>query len=55
LPKPADLDIYLGEGGLYYRVANANVEIPVAVGADGTEEPEVVVPSPGVPLYSFEG
>ena len=57
LPKPADLDIYLGEGGLYYRLINAAVEVPVAVGAGGGEElePEAVAPAPGVALYAFEG
>jgi len=54
LPKPSDLEIYLGEGGLYYRTASANVEIPVTVGVSGTEETDVVVPSPGVPLYAFD-
>ncbi|MCU1328846.1 MAG: ATPase domain protein [Bryobacterales bacterium] len=55
LPRPSELDIYLGEGGLYYRLVNSNVEIPVAIGADGAEEVEPVAPAPGVALYAFEG
>ncbi|HVY94049.1 MAG TPA: AAA family ATPase, partial [Bryobacteraceae bacterium] len=54
LPKPADLEIYLGETGLYYRVLNqvpAEV-IPAGAGGVAEAEPEATQ-APGVPLFSF--
>src|SRR5438093_4500203 len=45
LPKPADLEIYLGDAGMYYRPI---VETPVGAGVDTVTEPV-----PGTPLFSF--
>jgi ATP-dependent Clp protease ATP-binding subunit ClpC len=50
LPKPAELDIYLGEMGIYYRLANQPEQVPVVA---GDAEPEAPEPGPGVPLYTF--
>jgi ATP-dependent Clp protease ATP-binding subunit ClpC len=49
LPKPSELEVYLGDTGLFYR--QINVEQPEAVTANG--EPEAPAPAPGVPLYTF--
>ena len=55
LPKPSDLEIYLGDTGLYYR--EVAVQVPVAIASDGSvlDEPELLEPvsNPGVLLYSF--
>jgi ATP-dependent Clp protease ATP-binding subunit ClpC len=57
LPKPADLEVYLGDTGLYYRPINlvpAEVKEAIAAGAGGVAEAEPeAVPAPGVPLFSF--
>jgi len=57
LPKPSDLEIYLGETGLYYRqihLVPAEVKEAISAGAGGVAEAEPeVVPAPGVPLFSF--
>jgi ATP-dependent Clp protease ATP-binding subunit ClpC len=45
LPRPGDLEVYLGDTGIYYRPVNA--EQPVAAGAEPAEAPA------GVPLYTF--
>jgi ATP-dependent Clp protease ATP-binding subunit ClpC len=45
LPRPGDLEVYLGDGGIYYRPLNAEAQ-PVAAGAEPAEEPA------GVPLYT---
>ncbi len=45
LPRPAELEVYLGEGGLYVRQLQ---EQPV--GAPGEETPA----APGTPLYLFQ-
>ena len=45
LPRPADLEVYLGDTGIYYRAVNA--EQPVAAGEAPAE------PAAGVPLYTF--
>ena len=45
LPRPAELEVYLGDTGIYYRPLNA--EQPVAAG-DAPAEPVA-----GVPLFSF--
>ena len=48
LPKPADLEIYLGDLGIYYRnLVPAQEEVPVGGGVAEAE------PAPGVPLYTF--
>ena len=55
LPKPSDLEIYLGDTGLYDR--EIAVQVPVAIASDGSvlDEPELLEPvsNPGVLLYSF--
>jgi ATP-dependent Clp protease ATP-binding subunit ClpC len=50
LPRPSDLDIYLGETGIYYRQMN----VPEPVAAGGVLEPvSESEPTPGVQLYTF--
>jgi ATP-dependent Clp protease ATP-binding subunit ClpC len=51
LPRPSELDIYLGETGIYYRLANTAEPAPViACEIEG----EVEAPaSPGIMLYTF--
>ena len=49
LPRPADLEIYLGENGIYTRQLQ---EQPVGVAGDATPIEEA--PVPGTPLYMFE-
>jgi ATP-dependent Clp protease ATP-binding subunit ClpC len=49
LPRPSELDIYLGETGIYYRVANQPAEVPVGAGGASEE----IAESPGIPLYTF--
>jgi ATP-dependent Clp protease ATP-binding subunit ClpC len=46
LPRPAELEVYLGDTGIYYRPINAEAQ-PVAAG-DAPAEPLA-----GVPLYTF--
>ena len=57
LPRPSDLEVYLGETGLYYRVLNpvpAEVKEAIPAGAGGVAEAEPEhVPAPGFPLFSF--
>ena len=68
LPRLAELDIYLGDTGLYYRQANVPVAVPVmagelvavAAGAGGGEAPALPAPEevetvqgPEIPLYTF--
>ena len=57
LPRPSDLEVYLGETGLYYRVLNpvpAEVKEAIPAGAGGVAEAEPEpVQAPGVPLFSF--
>jgi ATP-dependent Clp protease ATP-binding subunit ClpC len=45
LPRPAELEIYLGDAGMYYRPI---VETPVGAGVDTATEPVA-----GTPLYTF--
>jgi ATP-dependent Clp protease ATP-binding subunit ClpC len=45
LPRPSELEVYLGDTGIYYRPLN--VEQPVGAGA-GTDEPVA-----GTPLHTF--
>jgi len=51
LPRPSELDIYLGDMGIYYRVANQPEPVAVTAG-DGEPEAEPMK-SPGIPLYNF--
>ncbi len=57
LPRPSELEIYLGDTGLYYREVAVPVLMPVAVASDGSviDEPLPGEPisNPGVLLYSF--
>ncbi|HEY4084357.1 MAG TPA: ATP-dependent Clp protease ATP-binding subunit, partial [Bryobacteraceae bacterium] len=54
LPKPADLEVYLGETGLYYRLLNQVPAEVIPAGAGGVAEAEPEAPqAPGVPLFSF--
>ena len=56
LPKPAELDIYLGDTGIYYRQVNVPQppEVPVLVGGRRRVEPRLPVEtSQGSPLYTF--
>jgi ATP-dependent Clp protease ATP-binding subunit ClpC len=53
LPTPADLEIYLGEGGLYWRQLQEQPQ-PVAAGGDTAVLDEPPPPAPGMPLYRFE-
>jgi ATP-dependent Clp protease ATP-binding subunit ClpC len=48
LPRPADLEIYLGDTGIYCRPVKGEKEgeeVPVGAGEEG--------PAPGTPLYMF--
>ena len=47
LPRPADLEVYLGDTGLFCRPVKETEE--QLVGAGGEEAP----PPPGMPLYTF--
>jgi ATP-dependent Clp protease ATP-binding subunit ClpC len=60
LPRPAELDIYLGDTGLYYRQANVPAAVPVVAGelVPGSDEPGIQdapsnVQGPEIPLYTF--
>jgi ATP-dependent Clp protease ATP-binding subunit ClpC len=46
LPRPSELEVYLGDTGIYYRVMQPEAE--QLVGADSSSTPAV-----GVPLYTF--
>jgi ATP-dependent Clp protease ATP-binding subunit ClpC len=50
LPRPADLEVFLGDNGLYCRQVGAELE-PQPVAAGG--EPELLPASSGTPLYLF--
>ncbi|HWE00436.1 MAG TPA: AAA family ATPase, partial [Bryobacteraceae bacterium] len=50
LPKLADLDIYLGDTGIYYRIANQPEAVPVGA---GPTEGELEPPPAGTLLYTF--
>ena len=57
LPKPAELDIYLGDMGIYYRLANQpqpQLEaVPVGASEGEIQADAEPVLSPGIPLYTF--
>ena len=48
LPRPSELEVYLGDTGIYYRVIQPEAAEQL-VGADS----ETAVAPPGVPLYTF--
>jgi ATP-dependent Clp protease ATP-binding subunit ClpC len=52
LPRPAELDIYLGDMGIFYRLANQPEPVPVPAG-EGEPEGEPSAETPGIPLYTF--
>jgi ATP-dependent Clp protease ATP-binding subunit ClpC len=49
LPRPAELEIYLGEGGIYFRQLQ---EQPVGASGDAATVDDA--PVPGTPLYLFQ-
>jgi hypothetical protein len=53
LPKPAELDIYLGDTGLYYRLANQPEPVPIVAGDNPAELDPEPAQTPGIPLYTF--
>ena len=48
LPRPAELEVYLGDTGIFCRVLTKESEEGVPVGAGAPAEE-----SPAIPLYSF--
>ena len=52
LPRPGELEIYLGDTGIYYR-SKAPVAELVAAGGIGVEVGEALEPPVGILLYSF--
>ena len=46
LPRPAELEVYLGDAGIYCRPVQMQEQ---PVGAPGEE----IAPAPGTPLYMF--
>jgi len=46
LPRPSELEVYLGDTGIYYRVLSQETEAPVTAGGP-------VEPAPGTLLYTF--
>src|SRR5438309_5559935 len=53
LPKPAELDIYLGDTGIFYRQMNTREPVPVAAGEIEGEQPAAAEEIPGTLLYTF--
>ena len=51
LPRPSELEVYLGDDGIYFRQTNKEVETPVGVGA--SEDQPAATPAAGTPLYLF--
>jgi len=47
LPRPSELEVYLADTGIFYRVVNAEGEAAVTAGAAPAE------PAPGTLLYTF--
>ena len=57
LPRPAEFEVYLGEGGIYCRQLQPVGEPepqPVAAGEGAPVAEEAAPPAPGIPLYMFE-
>ena len=46
LPRPSELEVYLGDTGIYYRQLNVEGDAPVTAGGP-------VEPTPGTLLYTF--
>ncbi|MGA2195515.1 MAG: ATP-dependent Clp protease ATP-binding subunit ClpC, partial [Bryobacteraceae bacterium] len=60
LPRPADLEVYLGDSGIFYRQVNVEIEVPAGE-VPANAEGEVPVPAggpaepaPGTLLYTFD-
>ncbi len=51
MPRPSELEVYLGDTGIYYRQLNVEVEAPAEVTAGQIAGP--VEPPAGVLLYTF--
>jgi len=49
--RPADLEVFLGDTGIYYRALHVPVELPAGSGVAALEAP--AEPGPGILLYSF--
>ncbi|MEI9973002.1 MAG: hypothetical protein WDO73_13635 [Ignavibacteriota bacterium] len=49
LPRPSELEVFLGDTGIYYRQVFAEGEAPVTAGSAPAE-----VPAPGTLLFTFE-
>ncbi|HSM78514.1 MAG TPA: hypothetical protein VLT57_12835, partial [Bryobacteraceae bacterium] len=49
LPRPADLEVYLSDTGIFCRQIKELQELPVGAPADEAE----TAPTPGTPLYMF--
>jgi ATP-dependent Clp protease ATP-binding subunit ClpC len=50
LPRPGELEVYLGETGIYYRALTGGEALPVLV---GVPEETPADPIPGTLLYTF--
>ena len=48
LPRPSELEVYMGETGIFYRQVSAEVEAPVTAGSAPAETPA------GTLLFTFE-
>ncbi|MCC6536768.1 MAG: ATP-dependent Clp protease ATP-binding subunit, partial [Bryobacterales bacterium] len=54
LPRPSELEVYLGDGGIYCRQINMKEEeTPVGVAAEGGAEAPAPVSGKGTLLYNF--
>ena len=51
LPRPSELEVYLGDTGIFYRQVNVPAEATVP--AEGVAAEGPVEPAPGTLLYTF--
>ncbi len=55
LARPAEFEVYLGEGGIYCRQMQSVDQLqPVAAGEGAPPAEEAAPAAPGIPLYMFE-
>jgi len=55
LARPAEFEVYLGEGGIYCRQLQSVDQLqPVAAGEGAPPAEEAAPAAPGIPLYMFE-
>jgi ATP-dependent Clp protease ATP-binding subunit ClpC len=55
LPRPSDLEVYLGDSGIFYRQVNAEGEVPAnAEGEVPVPAGAPAEPAAGTLLYTFE-